>query len=138
MRDRLRSRLAAFRYAFQGLGHLWRTQPNARIHALATVLVVALAWWLRIDAARGALLSLVIGLVWMAEAFNTALEAAVDLCSPQPHPLAKVARMWALRLCSWPSSPLWPWACSSWACLCWPASVGVAAAKPGQQTKESP
>lgn len=92
MRDRLRSRLAAFRYAFQGLGHLWRTQPNARIHALATVLVVALAWWLRIDAARGALLSLVIGLVWMAEAFNTALEAAVDLCSPQPHPLAKVSK----------------------------------------------
>lgn len=92
MHDRLRSRLAAFRYAFQGLGHLWRTQPNTRIHALAMVLVVALAWWLRIDAARGALLSLVIGLVWMAEAFNTALEAAVDLCSPQPHPLAKVSK----------------------------------------------
>jgi len=92
MHEMLRSRLAAFRYAFQGLGHLWRTQPNTRIHALATVLVVALAWWLRIDAARGALLALVIGLVWMAEAFNTALEAAVDLCSPQPHPLAKVSK----------------------------------------------
>ena len=92
MHNMLRSRLAAFRYAFQGLGHLWRTQPNARIHALATVLVVALAWWLRIDAVRGALLALAVGLVWMAEAFNTALEAAVDLCSPQAHPLAKASK----------------------------------------------
>lgn len=92
MRKTLRSRLAAFGYAFQGLGYLWRTQPNTRIHALATVLVAALAFGLQIDAVRGALLVLGVGFVWMAEAFNTALEAIVDLCSPQPHPLAKAGK----------------------------------------------
>ncbi len=92
MRERLRARLAAFGYAFQGLEHLWRTQPNTRIHALATVVVIALALWLRLNRRDWATLALVVGLVWVAEAFNTALEAAVDLCSPQPHPLAKASK----------------------------------------------
>ncbi|MHB8932933.1 MAG: diacylglycerol kinase family protein, partial [Bellilinea sp.] len=29
---------------------------------------------------------------WTAEIFNTALEALVNLVSPQPHPLAKIAK----------------------------------------------
>ena len=91
-RKALQARWAAFGYAFAGLRHLWRTQPNTRIHALATAGVVILAWWLGISARGWAVLSLAIGLVWMAEAFNTALEAAVDLCSPQPHPLAKASK----------------------------------------------
>ncbi len=88
----LQARWAAFRYAFAGLQYLWRTQPNVRIHALATVGVAVLAWWLDVSAGGWAVLALAIGLVWMAEAFNTALEVAVDLCSPQPHPLAKVSK----------------------------------------------
>jgi len=30
--------------------------------------------------------------VWMAEFINTAIEAVVDLASPQMHPLAKVGK----------------------------------------------
>ena len=33
-----------------------------------------------------------IGLVWMAELMNTAVEAVVDLVSPEFNPLAKVAK----------------------------------------------
>jgi diacylglycerol kinase len=32
------------------------------------------------------------GLVWMAEFVNSALEATVDLASPEAHPLAKVGK----------------------------------------------
>ena len=39
-----------------------------------------------------AALALTIGLVWMAECFNTALEAVVDLASPGLHPLAKISK----------------------------------------------
>ena len=39
-----------------------------------------------------AVLALAIGLVLVGEAFNTALEAVVDLASPSRHPLAKVAK----------------------------------------------
>jgi diacylglycerol kinase len=86
------SRLRAFGHAFHGWGYVLRTQHNAWIHALATTLVVLLAAWLRLPARDWAVLLLTIGLVWMAEFINTALEAVVDLASPQHHPLAKVGK----------------------------------------------
>ena len=88
----LRSRLRAFRFAFEGLGYLVRTQPNARIHLAVTVAVVFLAAWLHVGREGWVWLVLAIGLVWAAEAFNTALEAVVDLTSPEKHPLAKAAK----------------------------------------------
>lgn len=39
-----------------------------------------------------AVLLLTITMVWTAEFINTALEAVVDLASPQHHPLAKVGK----------------------------------------------
>ena len=39
-----------------------------------------------------AVIILTITLVWTAEFLNTALEAVVDLASPQDHPLAKVGK----------------------------------------------
>ncbi len=92
VRESRRFRWASFEYAWEGLRYLWRTQPNARIHAVATGGVAGIALWLRIAPLGWAALSLALGLVWMAEAFNTALEVAVDLCSPQPHPLAKASK----------------------------------------------
>jgi len=86
------SRLASFRYAFSGLWFMLRTQRNAWIHATATVCVVALGLWLSLSRIEWAILALTIGLVWMAEFINTALEAVVDLASPDIHPLAKVGK----------------------------------------------
>ncbi|HFC09308.1 MAG TPA: diacylglycerol kinase family protein [Chloroflexi bacterium] len=86
------SRIQAFRHAFEGLGYLLHTQPNARIHAAATVGVVALGLWLRLEARSWALLAAAITVVWAAEAGNTALEALVDLVSPEVHPTAKAAK----------------------------------------------
>ncbi len=86
------SRIQAFRHAFEGLGYLLRTQPNARIHAAATMGVVALGLWLRLEARSWALLVMAITAVWVAEAGNTALEALVDLASPEIHPTAKAAK----------------------------------------------
>jgi len=93
MNGRLRaSRLRSFGHAFAGIVHVVRTQRNAWIHAIATVTVVALGLWLRIPAAQWAPLLLAIALVWMAEFINTALEAIVDLASPERSPLARVGK----------------------------------------------
>jgi diacylglycerol kinase len=89
---RAASRLASFRYAFAGWAWVLRTQPNARLHAAATAAVVGLAAWLRLGRLEWAVLALTVGLVWVAEAVNTALEAAVDLASPGLHPLARAAK----------------------------------------------
>ena len=87
-----RSRIAAFRYAFAGLAHVLRTQRNAWIHAVATLLVIIVGTWLEIDRLDWAIILPVIGLVWMAEFLNTALEAVVDLTSPETHPMARVGK----------------------------------------------
>lgn len=69
-----------------------RTQHNAWLHAIASTLVMLIAWWLHLSMSDWAVLLLTIALVWTAEFINTALEAVVDLASPQQHPLAKVGK----------------------------------------------
>jgi diacylglycerol kinase (ATP) len=88
----IRKRLCSFRYAFAGWYHVLRTQPNAWIHAVFSVLVIGLAFWLRLPPRDWAILVLTMLAVWMGEFFNTALEAVVDMSMPDPHPLAKVAK----------------------------------------------
>lgn len=87
-----RSRTEAFRYAFAGWWHVLRTQRNAWIHAFASLAVISLALWLGLSRQDFAVLLLAIGLVWLAEFINTALEAVVDLASPGAHPLARVGK----------------------------------------------
>lgn len=82
----------SFGYALAGLGWLVRTQRNARIHLVIALVAVALGAWLELSGPEWAVLLLTIGLVLAAEAFNTALEAAVDLASPEWHALARIAK----------------------------------------------
>lgn len=90
--NRAFSRLASFRYAFAGWWYMLRTQRNAWIHAVASVCVFALSVWLGLSRIEWAIIILAVGIVWMAEFINTALEAVVDLASPDLHPLAKVGK----------------------------------------------
>ena len=87
-----RSRIASFHHAFAGWWYVLRTQRNAWIHGLATIGVIGLGAWLGIERRDWAVLLLAIGLVWLAEFLNTALEAVVDLASPKMHPLARVGK----------------------------------------------
>ena len=86
------SRAHSFGHAFHGLWYVIRTQRNAWIHAVITMLVLLAALWLHLPLRDWAVLFLTIALVWTAEFINSALEAVVDLASPQVHPLAKVGK----------------------------------------------
>lgn len=86
------SRPDSFRHAFAGIWHVLRSQENARIHLAATLAVVVVGLWLRLTFTRWAILVIAIGLVWMAELFNTAVEAVVDLASPEFNPLARISK----------------------------------------------
>lgn len=88
----IRGRRNSFQFAFSGFFYVLKTQKNAWLHLAATVIVVLLALWLHIDRLEWLAIFLVIGLVWMAEFMNTALEVIVDLASPEKHPLAKVGK----------------------------------------------
>ncbi len=86
----LRGRAASVAHALGGIARLLRSEPNARIHAGATLSVLALGLWLGLGRLEWAALALAIGLVWSAEALNSAFEALCDAVRPEPDP--RVAR----------------------------------------------
>jgi diacylglycerol kinase (ATP) len=90
--DFIRSRIHSFGHAFRGWWHVIHTQKNAWIHAIFTMFVILVGLWLGISLIEWAVLFVTICMVWMAEFLNTALEAVVDLASPEHHPLAKVGK----------------------------------------------
>lgn len=79
-------RLKSFAYALQGVAQIVRTQPNARVHVLATALVCAAGVYFSLDRMEWLWLIAAIVLVWSAEAFNTALEELADAVHPEQHP----------------------------------------------------
>ena len=90
--NRAGSRWKSFVYAFAGIRYVLKSQENAWIHAAFTLAVIVVGLWLRIGQIDWAILALTVGMVWVAEFMNTALEATIDLASPEVHPLAKIGK----------------------------------------------
>lgn len=88
----LRKRLNSFKYAFRGLGLLFITQANARIHLFVLIAVVVAGKVLEVSTTEWLFLVSAIGAVLTAEALNTALEFLTDLVSPGYHELAGKAK----------------------------------------------
>ncbi len=76
-------------FAWAGLAFAFRTQANFRIELVCAVLAGLAALWLAVPPAP---VLLACALVLALELMNTAVEAVVDLVSPDVHPLAKVAK----------------------------------------------
>lgn len=114
---------ASFGVAFSGIRAVWTSSGNFRLEVGVGVLALALALLLRTGVVP--VLSLC-ALVLSLELMNSALEAAIDLISPEWHPLAKLAKdaaagavllaallsvvvgVWLL------GPPLWAWLGSAW------------------------
>jgi diacylglycerol kinase (ATP) len=88
----LQKRITSFKNALIGWWYVIRTQQNAWIHAIATVVTVLMGFWLELSVWDWSVIIFVIALVWTAEFLNTALEIVVDLASPDLHPLARVGK----------------------------------------------
>jgi diacylglycerol kinase (ATP) len=90
--DFVRSRMAAIGHASRGWWHVLKTQHNAWVHSIAATIMFALGLWLGLPPRDWAVLVLTVAMVFTAEFINTAIEAVVDLASPERHPLAKVGK----------------------------------------------
>ena len=82
----------AFGFAFEGIAYTVRTQHNMRLHLVIAVCVLVLSLLLRLTPIEWAIILICIGLVLMTEMLNTAIEAIIDLVSPEYHPLAKISK----------------------------------------------
>jgi len=74
----LSARVRSFGYAIRGIGTLIATQPHARLHLLATIVVTGAGIYLHLRRWEWVAILLCIGMVWMAEALNTAIEFLAD------------------------------------------------------------
>ncbi|GAB3781350.1 diacylglycerol kinase family protein [Spirosoma horti] len=84
--------LRSFRFAGQGILDLFRFENNAKVHLLVAILVVGAGFVLSLSPVEWTIILTQIGLVWAAEAFNTAIEKLCDFVSPGLHPQIKAIK----------------------------------------------
>jgi diacylglycerol kinase (ATP) len=84
--------IASLNYAVAGIVHVLRTQRNMRIHF--AVAIAALIAGIGFGVSRGELLAVLLAgaFVIVAEMFNTAIEAAIDVATSSFDPRAKIAK----------------------------------------------
>ena len=85
----LRRLRAAFGVAFTGIFTVWQTSGNFRLEVASGVCALLLSLLLKTGVVPVLILC---ALVLSLELLNSGLEAAVDLASPELHPLAKDAK----------------------------------------------
>jgi diacylglycerol kinase (ATP) len=85
-----KSRLVkSFGFAWAGIAYTWSHEPNFRIEVVVGILAVFLALWLQVSPVP---ILVMAAIVLSLEIMNSAVEAIVDLASPDIHPLAKLAK----------------------------------------------
>ena len=107
--------------AFDGIIDLIKSENNAKIHLISTIVVILVGLKLQFLSIEWLWISLAIAGVWVAELINTAIEKLTDIISPEQNPLAKkikdyaagavlVMAIWAIFVFCLISLPhLWMW-----------------------------
>ena len=88
----LRKTKSSFKYAFKGINFLLRNENNFRFHVFAAICTVVLGLILSLNTFEWVIIIMMIGLVMMAEASNTALEKFLDVLHPEIHPAVGIAK----------------------------------------------
>jgi diacylglycerol kinase len=82
-------RARSFNHALRGIGIFIKSTRNAWIHFAVGFLVVTAGFYFSLNTYEWIAIIFAIGLVIVAEAFNTAIEIDMDLTSPEFHPYAR-------------------------------------------------
>lgn len=79
----MRKFFKGFVFAFQGIRYTFNTQINFRVQCFLAILISSLCFYLNISVAEWLWIMGATALVLMAELGNTAIEALVDLVTPE-------------------------------------------------------
>ncbi len=90
--NQLRALGRSFVNAGRGIFACIKNERNMRIHLCMAFYVLTLMPFYHFTRGERAAVFICIGAVTSLEALNTAIEAAIDLVSPEKHPLAKLAK----------------------------------------------
>jgi diacylglycerol kinase (ATP) len=78
-----KSRIGSFRFALNGMRSLLKYEHNSRIHFIAAIIAIILGIIFRLDFSEWSLLTVVIGIVFITELFNSSLESLADRIDPE-------------------------------------------------------
>lgn len=78
-----------FLNAFRGIYVCFKATRLISVHLMAALTAIVLGFYFHISSIEWALIIFIIGLVFITETFNTAIEIDIDLTSPEYHPYAK-------------------------------------------------
>lgn len=74
----IRKHFTSYRYSLRGIWLAFRYEPNMIFHLAAAIAVVLMNSMLHITKTEWLITLILIGLAWMAEIFNTAIEKLAD------------------------------------------------------------
>jgi len=84
--------LKPFTTALGGIVYAFKTQRHMRIHLYTVVVILLIGFFMDLRLREMIVLLFMISFVVVAEMFNSAIEAVVDLAKPEYHPMAKFAK----------------------------------------------
>ncbi len=90
--SRFRTLPSSFKYAFSGFKTAMTKEPNFQIHMFVGSCALLMGAILGLTKTEWVILLFTISFVLILEFWNTAIEAIVDLVSPEIHPKAKIAK----------------------------------------------
>ena len=82
----------SFGYAFKGIDDVIKHEPNMKIHVVVAILVVIMAFILKVSIIEWIILVLLIGSVLAAETINTTIENLVDMYTKEYDEKAKIVK----------------------------------------------
>ena len=82
----------SFGYAFKGIDDVIENEPNMKIHVVVAILVVIMAFILKVSIIEWIILVLLIGAVLAAETINTTIENLVDMYTKEYDEKAKIVK----------------------------------------------
>lgn len=82
----------SFSYAFKGIDDVIEHEPNMKIHVVVAILVVIMAFILKVSIIEWIILVLLIGAVLAAETINTTIENLVDMYTKEYDEKAKIVK----------------------------------------------
>jgi diacylglycerol kinase len=90
--NRITKHLTSYRYSMRGIWIAFRYEHNMLVHFIAAIAVLVVNWLLKVNQAEWLITLMLIGLAWMAEIFNTAIERLADRVTKEHDPLIGQAK----------------------------------------------
>lgn len=88
----IKSRFKSFNFAIHGLSSLLKNEHNSRIHLVAAIISVGLGILLKLNITEWSFLIIAIGIVFLAELINSAVETLADIIDPEWNKLIMMAK----------------------------------------------